>query len=661
MRKILLFLAVASLNVTIGAGLECGLLPKIQELFLERHFLYRTFTNDLKKRTVEQYVKHLDPSKTHFLESDLSELREELNKELEAAKSGDCNPLQTVQAKLISRAAENEAFVKNFLGDKYQLDENTELVLDSRKRNYSKTVEEKQELLKKMIHFQVSNLLLTKIKLPEAKKQLIHRYELATKHFKEQKLASIIAYFADAFSTSLDPHSDFLSPEDAEDFQIQMHLSLEGIGAALRYQDGFTVIENLIKGGSAYKSKTLKPKDKIISVAQEGGSPVSVIDMELRDVVKLIRGKKGTKVTLTILRQGDETSTFQTTLVREKIDLEDQSAKITYHKELVNGKTLQVGVIDLPSFYGTGSDEGKSSSSDVKKLLQEAVSKKVDGLVLNLSKNGGGLLEEAVKISGLFIQKGGVVATKDTSTTINILKDTDDKLVYRGPLVVLTSRISASASEILAGALQDYRRAVIVGGDHTFGKGTVQSLMNLPPGWGGMKVTMGMFFIPGGKSTQALGVPSDIILPSLMNNDEIGEITLDYALPNQVIPPFVSNDANVSDKNVRWTPIDPQGLKQMVKNSRERVAKDPDFADIQKQFEKLKKNNGIVKLAELRKESSEKEKKSAKKKTKKSDADKSEDESDDSALKDDAEFEDGKGPYTREAIRVLIDLVQLQS
>lgn len=642
----LLFFSALSFSLE----LQCSHVPQITEAFLKAHYLHRTLTDSVKEHAVDQYIKNQDPSKTMLIESDIPELKKLLLKLFDGAKTGSCSDLFEVQRKIVSRAQENEEFVKKFINDKYTLDENTELITDPKKRGYAKTSEEKFNTMKKMIHFQMYNLQLAKVKPEEAKKQLIHRYELITKRFRERKASDVYAYFLDAFAGGLDPHSSFLSPDSLEDFQIQMQLSLEGIGASLRSEDGFTVIEELIKGGSADRAKILKPKDKIIAVAQEKGTPVSVIDMELRDVVKLIRGKKGTKVLLTILRQGDKTETFETTIVRDKIDLAEQAAKVTYEKRKVGAKEYKLAVIDLPSFYGTGGKQGRSCSEDVKRALLAAKKEKADGVVLNLSRNGGGLLEEAVKISGLFINSGGVVATKNFRGDLQILSDEQDGVEFNGPLVVLTSRVSASASEILAGALKDYKRAVIVGGDHTFGKGSVQSLSDLPFNLGGMKVTMAMFFIPSGVSTQQQGVNADVTLPSLFSTDEVGEKTLDYSLPPQKVATFISKEANSTQPDIKWTAVTDAAVKQLAEKSASRIAKDTKFIELKKKIEKAAKNAGIVKLAELKAESKKSEGKNKGKKKELG--------PDDEEKKDD---EEEKNPFIQEAVNILADYVATKS
>jgi carboxyl-terminal processing protease len=644
-RWLVLWLLV-SMNAP-AATLHCLHIPQLFEFYLRRHYAYKTLTDTIKQHTVEQYVKSLDASKTLLLDADVTKLNTDLMQLFNTIKTGNCGALETASKLLLQRAQENEEYVKKFLGKDYKLDESVELTLDPKKRGYAKTKEEKQDTLRKLVHFQISNFLLTDLKLPEAKKQLIHRYELITKRLSERKEEDILAGYAEAFAEALDPHSSFLSKDNLEDFQIQMQLSLEGIGASLSSQDGFTVIEDLIPGGGAERSNALRPKDKIVAVGQEGQKPLSVVDMDLRDVVKMIRGKKGTKVTLTILRQAEKTKSFAVTIVRDKIDIKDQAAKITYETRKQEGKTFNIGIIDLPSFYGGGGKGTRSCSADVRTLLEEANKKKVDGIVLNLSRNGGGLLEEAVKVSGLFINLGGVVATKDSEAKVEVLSDEDRGVAYSGPLVLLTSRLSASASEILAGALHDYKRALIVGGDHTFGKGSVQALSGLPLDIGGVKVTTGMFFLPGGESTQHAGVPSDIQVPSVLNNEEIGENTLDYSLPPQKISGFLSKDANTPEGSAHWKEITASILKPLQQKSKERVDKDPKFTEIKKDIEDANKNKGKIKLADLRKKS-ETELKAEKKKGK-----------DKMNSKD--KIKDLDAPVVDEGVNILVDMIRMTS
>jgi carboxyl-terminal processing protease len=628
-------------------GLSCTHLPQLMGAYFKGHYSHKALTDSIRANTIEQLIRNLDPSKQLLLDADVAQLRKSLPTVFSGLQKGDCRTLEDAYATVLRRSKENEDFVREFLGKGYALDESAEVSLDPEKRKFPKTLDEKKALLRGLVHFQISNYLLSGMKLDQAREQLIHRYELATKRVRERQPEGAVNGFAEAFAAALDPHSTYMSADSLEDFQIQMNLSLEGIGASLSSEDGFTVIEDTIPGGGAERSGLLRPKDKIISVAQDGQKPVSVMDMDLRDVVKLIRGKKGTKVTLTILRQAEKTETFDVAIIRDKIDIKDQAAKISYETRTQAGRSTKIGIIDLPSFYG-GSKGGRSCSADIRQLLEEAKREKVDGVVLNLTRNGGGLLDEAVKISGLFIDRGAVVATKDTANNTQILEDEEAGVVWSGPLVVLISRMSASASEILAGALQDYRRALVVGSDHSFGKGSVQAVVNLPPGLGAMKVTTGMFFIPGGRSTQHSGVTADVVLPPVYALDEVGEKTLDYSLPPQAMPAFLTQGASSVMVDTKVIPL--LGTK-----SRERVAKDPKFAEARKELEEAAKNRGVVKLADLRKKSAqEKAKEQAKEKAKAASALAK------NARKDrEARIKETEAPIINEAINILVDWIQM--
>ena len=493
-RKLLLLLLILMLPVSsVAENFTCKRLPLLKERFLNNHYAMKTMTEEIVTRSVDQMIKRLDPSKTLLYESDLKRLKPLLRSVFTGIREGNCMALQQVYDLLVARARENKDIVKKILGPDYQLDETVELNVNVDKRPYVKTAAEKHELLRKIVQFQIESTILAGVDLAEARKQQIHHYELQTMRIVEHTPEKLITSAAEAFALALDPHTSYLSPDNFEDLQIRMQLSLEGIGASLSSDNGFTVIEELIPGGGAERSGLLKIKDKIIAVAQEGEKPVNVIDMDLHDVIKMIRGNKGTKVTLTILRQVEQTKRFDVTIIRDKIDIKEQEAKIEYYTRTTAGRQYRFGVIDLPSFYGD-ERENKSCYEDVKNLLADAKRQHVDGIVLDLSRNGGGLLKESVRLAGLFLDKGGIVATKDSHEQVMILAngsaasgkesskrkvitfpEEDPGALYMGPLVVLTSRLSASASEIVAGALKDYHRAVIIGSDHTFGKGSVQA------------------------------------------------------------------------------------------------------------------------------------------------------------------------------------------
>jgi carboxyl-terminal processing protease len=599
-----------------AANLDCETLYPLMGGFLAQHFSQKKFTPELEQRTINQFVKNLDPSKLYLLDSDVTKIKADMSDLFTKLNTRKCDGVDSAQKLYEKRVSEAQDYAKSVLNDKFKLDENTTIVIDPAKRNYAKNEKELRDLQNRYIQFQISNYLTSDMKLDEAKKQLLHRYEVTLKHVIESKKTDLYAIFLDSFATALDPHSNFLSKDVLEDFEITMRLSLEGIGATLSSQDGYTVVENLIPGGAAAKSGEIEPKDKIIAVAQGTSNKFEpVIDMPLRDVVKLIRGKKGTKVRLTVLRQGKTVTKKTVDLVRDKIDLQDEAAKLSFVEKTINNKKLKLGVIDLPSFYSDSEDGNRSCSEDVKKLIIQANAAHVDGMILDLSKNGGGVLGEAVRVAGLFIKKGNVVETQDYEGRVENLADLDSAIYYSGPLVVLTSRLSASASEIVAGALQDYKRAVIIGSDHTFGKGSVQAVMKLRNDLGAIKVTTGMFFTPGGDSTQEKGVVSDVKIPSPYVSKEFSEDSLDYALTKKSLPPFISPEGNDLTSSSHYLPITSSMIKDLQRDSKARTSKDKEFAKIETELKESESKNGVVKLAEMMKKNAEssKEKKTKKK------------------------------------------------
>ena len=659
-RLLPVLLLILLLPVSAGAeNLVCSRMPMLMKRFLTNHYAIKNMTGEINTRAVDQMIKNLDPSKTLLYASDLERLTPVLQSVFVSMQSGNCASLRQVYDVLVARVRENEAISKKILGPDYRLDETVVLDINVNKRPYVKTTAEKYQLLKKVMQFQIENALLGGLDLAEAKKQQIHRYELQTMRVVERNPEKLVTSCAEAFAMALDPHTSYLSPEHFEDLRIQMQLSLEGVGALLSSDNGFTVIEELIPGGGAERSGLLKPKDKIIAVAQAGEKPVNIVDMDLRDIIKMIRGKKGTQVTLTILRQAERTNRFEAAITRDKINIKEQEAKIAYETRTVDGRQFHFGVIDLPSFYGD-EKENKSCYEDVKNLLADASRRRVDGVVLDLSRNGGGLLKEAVRLTGLFLGKGRVVATKDSREQLTILANgsvasetqadkqevltfpaEDARALYTGPLVVLTSRLSASASEIVAGALKDYHRAVIVGSDHTFGKGSVQELTPLPRELGGMKVTTGLYFLPGGKSTQMMGVEANVRLPIWFSLEDIGEAALDYPLPAQAIPPFLGAPGNAIPS---WKTLEQPLLAELAARSKARVAKDVKFAEIIKNNKEAAGKKGIIRLVDLRKEM-QKESGGKKKETP-------------AALKKKAR--DQYAPFVNESINVLLDMVTLR-
>jgi carboxyl-terminal processing protease len=513
-------------------------------------------------------------------------MRTSLRGIFESLAKDDCSRLTDLQKTLIRHHEAAAKFVRTTVSDPaYAVDPSVELVLDPERRGYPETPEERNQLQESLIHFQISNYLAADTPLEEAKRRLIQRYERRLKQLLDVPPPEINADFLDSFAVSLDPHSNYLSADVLEDFRISMTLSLEGIGVALAERDVYAVAERIIPGGAADRQKGLKPKDKIIAVTQADGKSIDIIDMPLRDAVALIRGKKGTKVGLTVLRQSDKTERFSIEIVRDTIDLEEQAAKLRFEERDLDGKHLKLAVLELPSFYGDADPTKRQCTDDVTRLLAQVKQEKADGLLLDLSRNGGGLLQHAVEISGYFLREGEVVAIANGRGQKQMLRDPDRSTLYAGPLVVLISRVSASAAEILAGALKDYQRGVIVGDDHTFGKGTVQTVSTLPPGEGALKITTGLFFRPGGQSTQHSGVPADVVMPSFLAGvgDEFGEKTQPYSLPPESIAPFLSDSANAEKGPDRWRRVTP-GTVAVLSNSKRRIEANAEFVELREKI-----------------------------------------------------------------------------
>lgn len=594
-------------------GLSCKYLDIIEQGFLNNHISYRERDNALEKRVIEQYIKRLDPTKMYLLQADVDQITKAMSGAFNKVKNKDCKFSEEVQTIYANRLKERAEYAKSLLGKNYKFDKTVEIMFDPDKRTWAKNITDSNEFLKKYVHFQISNYLATDIKLDEAKQNVIKNYDRTIKKLQERRADDLYADYLDAFARSLDPHSSFFSRDILEDFEINMSLSLEGIGATLSSQDGFTVVEQLVPGGGAARCNCIEPQDKIVAVAQgETGKMENVIEMDLRDVVRKIRGEKGTKVRLMLLRKkGDSRERLTVTLERDKIKLEDDAAQLSYIERNEGGNKKKIAILNLPSFYADSKRGGRSSAADVKKLIAEAVQQKADGMILDLSNNGGGSLDDSVKIAGLFFQTGNVVkqSSREAGRGEMALKDIDPTVDWAGPLVVLTSRVSASASEIVSGTLQDYKRAVVVGSDHTFGKGSVQSVIPMPQNLGALKVTVGMFFTAGGKSTQHRGVNSDVILPSPFATDEIGEKSLDYSLPPKEIASFTSPEALPKTGPGQWMPIKPDWIKTLRERSETRVSQNTDFKKIVDELKKSKENGRLIKLADVMKESEDKEKK----------------------------------------------------
>lgn len=633
--------------------LKCDNLADIKKGFLIAHINTSKKTKTLEKRMIKEHIEGFDPMKIFFSKKDYNMLNKKLSNIFSEVDKGQCGKLFELQDFYIKKVNERVKYAKSKLNKNFKFDKSIRIVLDPDERGWAANDKELKKLQEKYIHFQVSNRLITGKKLKEAVELVSKSYDRSLRKLKKYKKTDVLVGYLNSFAHSLDPHTSYFSADALEDFEIQMSLSLEGIGATLTPEDGFTVVDSLVKGGAAERSGKIFPKDKIIAVGQfEKGRPQAfenVVEWDLRDVVRLIRGKKGTKVRLKILRQKKgKTEHHTVSLVRDKIKLEDEAARITYMNKEVNGVKRKVGIINLPSFYASSKGD-RSSARDVKKLIRDARAENVDGLVLDMSQNGGGSLSDAVDLAGLFFKTGNVVKQSSKNPRLKPvpLKDEDPEVDWTGPLVVLTSRISASASEIVAGTLKDYERAIIVGGDHTFGKGSVQQVIPLSPGLGALKVTVGMFFTPGGFSTQHRGVDSHIVFPSPFDDKEIGEKTLDYSLPPKKIDKFISRKAFVTSGKGKWSKVSKDTIKKLSNRSAKRIKKDKDFQEIIEEVAKAKAEDkkGIV-LGDSFDERKDKKDEYEKKK-KFTDKEKI------------AEYH--KRADIKEAVNVLVDLIDVQS
>ena len=641
-RFILSFLFIVCTSNLYAAGLECDHVHDIQEKYLNLHINFSNFNrkkrkfkaelSELELRVKDQFIKSLDSEKLYLTNSDVNNIKKQLRDLFKKVEKGNCSGLDRVYKLYYKRVSERVQFANEYLNSKFILEPAVQLTLDSKKRKRKKTLRQIDTFHKKYIQYQMANAIIAsdekeyEDQLREAKKNILRNYNRLQKQvkswsvnlsdkekkdcYRRKKISGKVAIckpykwysiYLNSFAKSFDPHSGYLSQEDQEDFEINMRLSLEGIGASLSTKYGHTIIEKLIPGGAAARSGKLKNKDKILAVGQSSKGMINIFDMDLRDVVSMIRGKKGTPVYLKIMRKedGKDKKIFTVKLVRDRVHLEDQAAAIYYFDREKNGEKVKVGVLQLPSFYGEGRSGGRSVTTDVKQLISEAKRKKVSALVLDMSNNGGGSLTEAVQLAGLFFAKGSVVRqlvkTKNGDRYLT-LSDVDDSIQYSGPLVILVNRVSASASEIVSGTLKSYKRAVIVGGDHTFGKGSIQSVESLRFGLGSVKVTVGLFFIPNGFSTQLKGVASDISFPSVFSNDEIGEKTLDYVLSEKKIPSFISGSAYVSKAGKKWKPVTDQLIAFLKKHSLERIKKNQKFQEIKEDIVEIqnKKKAGYV-------------------------------------------------------------------
>lgn len=534
---------------------------------LDRHHFRRIKFNDSVSAVVlKNYFSELDPSRIYFLESDIRKFDYLKDKLDDFSRSENVTPAFTIYSLFQDRYRARITYVLNTLvGQEFDFTVDESYEADRDKAPWAKTNEELDETWRKIIKSQSLGLKLAGKAQPEITDIMKKRYERLLKSFDQINNEDVFSIYMNTITETYDPHTSYLSPKASDLFKQSMSLSLEGIGARLTTENEYTKVAEIIPGGPADKSKSLHANDLISGVAQgKDGEMVDVVGWRLDDVVKLIKGPKGTEVRLQVLpaQTGVSGPPVVLSFIREKVKLEDQAAKKKVINYQVNGKNLKLGVISLPSFYmdfsayQKGDPNYRSTTRDVKRIIQELKAEGVQGVVMDLRNNGGGSLPEAIDLTGLFIKEGPVVQVKDPANRVEVGVDDDREVAYDGPLVVLTNRFSASASEIFAGAIQDYHRGVIVG-ESTFGKGTVQSVLDLGQ-WipdqekvGQLNLTSQKFYRVTGSSTQNKGVTPDILLPSAFGPQQFGESSRPSALPWDVIRKTEYQAApNVNDRLV---------------------------------------------------------------------------------------------------------------
>jgi len=565
----------------------------VGRLLEEGHYTRQKLNEDVSKKFLQTYLEMLDFSHLFFTQKDV----EELNAKYASSMAGDVllgnlKPAYEIYALYTKRVDDRVAKIKELLNQPIDFKSNATVELSRQKSSWPKDEAEADQLWRGRISNELLQEHLSEHPIEPAPQLVTRRYDRLARNVHEEDKDEQMKLFLDALAQAYDPHSEYLSKADMKNFSINMGLSLVGIGAMLRSEDGYAKIESLVPGGPAQTDGKLKVGDRISAVAQGPAEYVDVREMRLDKVVEMIRGKKGTHVRLLVIPSDatDPSRRKNVELVRDEIKLKDQEARadIIIRKD-ENGDPIKLGWLTLPSFYADMDKHQKSTTRDVLALLKRLKKENIAGLVIDLRRNGGGSLEEALSLTGLFLKSGPIVQTKDYNGSIRVSANPDPGIAYSGPMVVLTSRQSASASEIFAAALQDYGRAVIVGDKNTFGKGTVQTI--LPIGRfasllgshsdedGALKLTIQKFYRVAGGSTQLHGVASDVVLPSLSDLPEFGEGALKNALPY---------DEVAKARYSKWSDSHSLFIDQLRRRSEERVKGDPEFHYVMEDIDRLR-------------------------------------------------------------------------
>ncbi len=558
---------------------------RITGLFSRSHYHRFDLDDAFSQQIFKRFLEQLDYRRNVLLQSDIDSFKVYANQFDDMVRSGDLEPAYKMYDLVQQRRYERFAYALSLLDKEMDFNQAGDAyVFDRKDAAWPKDEAELNELWRQRVKYDALNLKLTGKEWPEIVDVLGKRYNNAIKRLKQTNSEDVFQGLMNAFARSVEPHTSYLSPRNAERFQMEMNLSLEGIGAVLQMEDDYTVIKSLVAGGPAALSEKLAPEDRIVGVGQEGKEMVDVIGWRLDDVVDLIKGPKGSKVTLQVLpkKGGSNAKPINVTVVRDKIRLEDRAAT----SKIVEPETgpyaqRKIGVIQIPGFY-------MDLSRDVAKELQTLNEAKVEGVIIDLRGNGGGALTEATLLTGLFIDQGPVVQIRDANGRISENRDNDGKSYYDGPLTVMVDRYSASASEIFAAALQDYGRALIIG-ESTFGKGTVQQHKSLGRIYdlyekpvGHVQYTIAKFYRINGGSTQLKGVTPDIPFPSALEPGEYGEAEEDNALPWDKVPV------------AKYQPLGEIGaemVSNLAKRHESRIKQDVEFGYILQDIGEFKKHH----------------------------------------------------------------------
>lgn len=523
--------------------LDCKKVNERINAMIDIHYYFNEFNIELSNRTIEKIFESLDPDKIYFQKSDLIYFKNKEKNIGDKIKQENCSFLFNLKNLFLTRVHDTNSILEEFLTKRIDFSKDDFFI--NNKNEWSINTEEIKNKLRKKIKLQFISMNEINDKEADTRAILLKNYKQIEKKLKEFDDDKFYSILINSFALSLDPHSNYLPPLEYENFVIHMSNKLEGIGIKLEEKNGYVIIKSLVKGGVAQKDGRLKPKDIIIAIDAGNGLGIQKIsDLNLDQVINLIRGKKGSYIKLMIVRKSKiGTEKINVDLVREEINLKENQVI----SEVINFDNKKIGVIKIPTFY-TDFDckvnifyNCKGVSFDVEKNLKRLVSEGINGVLLDLRNNGGGDFLESIKLLSLFIPRGVAVQTVDKSHSINKFYIEDSKFIYKGSVVVLVNKYSASASEVFAGAMQDYARGIIVGDYSTYGKATVQIIQEIIGTNGrkidgSLKVTQSKFYRPGGKSNQVIGVRSDILAPSILDAYKIGESEQDYALTNDSIP-----------------------------------------------------------------------------------------------------------------------------